>query len=126
MSGPVGTVDARPTAGDGVTHSEEATGRYRGQLHGAQLWVAQPEATRHRPAAFEHHADLPQVESDNAVATVLVGSFATASSPARRDTPLVGVDAALARIPARRRAGPGRRRGSSFRPRLRLRIELHS
>jgi hypothetical protein len=83
------------TAGGGVTHSEEATGRYRGQLHGVQLWVAQPEATRHGPAAFEHHADLPQVEWDNAVATVLVGSFATASSPARRDTPLVGVDAAL-------------------------------
>jgi quercetin 2,3-dioxygenase len=83
------------TAGDGVTHSEEATGRYRGQLHGVQLWVAQPEATRHGPAAFEHHADPPQVEWDNAVATVLVGSFATASSPARRDTALVGVDAAL-------------------------------
>ena len=83
------------TAGDGVTHSEEATGRYRGQLHGVQLWVAQLEATRHGAAAFEHHADLPQVEWDNAVATVLVGSFATASSPARRDTPLVGVDAAL-------------------------------
>jgi quercetin 2,3-dioxygenase len=83
------------TAGDGVTHSEEATGRYRGDLHGVQLWVAQPEATRHGPAAFEHHADLPRVEWDNAVATVLVGSFATASSPARRDTPLVGVDAAL-------------------------------
>ena len=83
------------TAGGGVTHSEEATGRYRGQLHGVQLWVAQPEATRHGLAGFEHHADLPQVEWDNAVATVLVGSFATASSPARRDTPLVGVDAAL-------------------------------
>jgi redox-sensitive bicupin YhaK (pirin superfamily) len=83
------------TAGGGVTHSEEATGRYRGQLHGVQLWMAQPEATRHGPAAFEHHADLPQVEWDNAVATVLVGSFASASSPARRDTALVGVDAAL-------------------------------
>ena len=30
------------TAGEGVTHSEEATGRYRGQLHGVQLWMAQP------------------------------------------------------------------------------------
>src|SRR5918998_1713717 len=83
------------TAGEGVTHSEEATGRYRGQLHGVQLWVAQPEATRHGPAAFEHHAELPQVELDNAVATVLVGELAGAVSPARRDTPLVGVDAAL-------------------------------
>jgi redox-sensitive bicupin YhaK (pirin superfamily) len=83
------------TAGEGVTHSEEATGRYRGQLHGVQLWVAQPEATRHGPAAFEHHAALPQVELDTAVATVLVGSFAGAASPARRDTELVGVDAAM-------------------------------
>jgi quercetin 2,3-dioxygenase len=84
------------TAGDGVTHSEEATGRYRGQLHGVQLWAAQPEATRHGAAAFEHHAELPQVELGGAVATVLVGSLAGATSPARRDTALVGVDAALA------------------------------
>jgi len=83
------------TAGNGVAHSEEATGRYRGQLHGVQLWVAQPEATRHGPAAFEHHAELPRVELGNAVATVLVGSFAGAASGARRDTALVGVDAAL-------------------------------
>ena len=83
------------TAGDGVTHSEEATGRYRGQLHGVQLWVAQPEATRHGVAAFAHHAELPWVEPDNAVATILVGSFAGAESPARRDTELVGVDLAL-------------------------------
>jgi quercetin 2,3-dioxygenase len=83
------------TAGEGVTHSEEATGRYRGQLHGVQLWVAQPEATRHGAAAFEHHAELPRVELDNAVATILVGSFAGAESPARRDTELVGVDLAL-------------------------------
>ena len=83
------------TAGEGVTHSEEATGRYRGQLHGVQLWVAQPEATRHGAAAFEHHGELPQVELDTAVATVLVGEFAGVTSPARRDTPLVGIDAAL-------------------------------
>ncbi|HZA83679.1 MAG TPA: pirin family protein [Actinomycetes bacterium] len=83
------------TAGEGVTHSEEATGRYRGQLHGVQLWVAQPAATRHGPAAFEHHAELAQVELANAVATVLVGEFAGAASPARRDTELVGAEVAL-------------------------------
>ena len=85
------------TAGNGVTHSEEATGRYRGRLHGVQLWMAQPEATRHGPAAFEHHAELPQVELGPTVATVLVGSFAGVTSPARHDTELVGVDAALGR-----------------------------
>jgi redox-sensitive bicupin YhaK (pirin superfamily) len=83
------------TAGHGVAHSEEATGHYRGQVHGAQLWVAQPERTRHGPAAFEHHPGLPEAELDNAVGTVLVGSFAGAASPARRDSELVGVDVAL-------------------------------
>jgi quercetin 2,3-dioxygenase len=80
------------TAGGGVAHAEEATGSYSGRLHGVQLWVAQPEATRHGDAAFEHHADLPQVELAGAQATILVGDLDGAASPARRDTELVGVD----------------------------------
>ena len=83
------------TAGHGVAHSEEATGRYAGPLHGIQLWVAQPEATRHGAAAFEHHADLPQLELAGATATVLVGELAGAVSAARRDTALVGADLQL-------------------------------
>ncbi len=79
------------TAGHGVSHAEEATS-YAGELQGAQLWVAQPTATRHDGADFEHHASLPQVELDAGVASVLVGDFAGASSPARRDTDHVGVD----------------------------------
>ena len=50
------------TAGAGVAHSEEATGRYHGRLEGIQLWVALPEPTRDSAAAFEHHAELPRVE----------------------------------------------------------------
>ncbi len=46
---------------------------------------------RGRPA-FEHHADLPQVELDRGTATVLVGELAGATSPARADTPLLGVE----------------------------------
>jgi redox-sensitive bicupin YhaK (pirin superfamily) len=84
------------TAGHGVAHSEENTGRYRGDLQGIQLWVAQPESTRHGAAAFEHHAELPQVELDGAGATVLVGEFGGQASPARRDTDHVGVDLVLA------------------------------
>jgi hypothetical protein len=80
------------TSGGAVSHAEEATGQYRGTLEGIQLWVALPEATRHGAAAFEHHADLPQGELDGAVATVLVGDFGDLTSPARHDTPLVGVD----------------------------------
>ena len=52
------------TAGRGVAHAEEsgapAPGRTPGPLHGLQLWVAQPEATRHGPPAFEHHPSLPE------------------------------------------------------------------
>src|SRR4051812_6553629 len=83
------------TAGQGVAHAEEATNDYRGDLHGVQLWVAQPEETRRGPAAFEHHAELPRVPLGAGEATVLVGEFGDVISPARSDTALVGVDAVL-------------------------------
>ena len=83
------------TAGIGVSHSEETAGVYAGPLHGVQLWVAQPDATRGDAPAFEHHAELPQVELSRASATVLVGELDGARSPARRDTEHVGVDLAL-------------------------------
>jgi quercetin 2,3-dioxygenase len=80
------------TAGHGVSHAEESTGRRLGEMHGIQLWVAQPEATRHGAPAFEHHSQLPQAEFDVTTATVLVGDFAGTASPARRDTNHVGVE----------------------------------
>lgn len=82
------------TAGRGVAHAESA--RPGPGCHGIQLWVAQPEATRHGEPAFEHHAALPQVELDDVVATVLVGELAGARSPARTDSPLVGADLTMA------------------------------
>jgi quercetin 2,3-dioxygenase len=84
------------TAGHGVAHSEENTGRFHGPLQGVQLWVAQPESTRHGPAAFEHHAQLPLVELPELRGRVLVGHFAGAQSPARCDTDHMGVDLVLA------------------------------
>ena len=83
------------TAGHGIAHSEEGTGHYHGDLHGVQFWIAQPDATRNGPPAFEHHAALPQVDLDGAVATVLVGALGDAVSPARRDTDHVGIDLSL-------------------------------
>ncbi len=80
------------TSGEGVSHSEEATGDYRGVLEGIQMWIASPEATRHGDAGFQHLAGLPRVDLSDGVATVLCGSFAGATSPARVDTPLVGLD----------------------------------
>ena len=80
------------TAGEGVSHAEEGTGRDTGALHGVQLWVAQPERTRHGEPAFEHHAALPRVEIGRATATVIVGALEGAVSPARRDSDHLGLD----------------------------------
>ena len=80
------------TAGHGVAHSEEATGTYRGDLHGVQLWIAQPEATRGSAPAFEHHAELPGVDIGGSTLRVLVGEIEGSASPARRDTDHVGID----------------------------------
>lgn len=85
------------TAGHGVAHAEESPpGPTAAGAQGVQLWVAQPEGTRHGPAAFEHHADSPRVEVGGTEATVLVGAFAGATSPARRDTDHMGADLLLA------------------------------
>ena len=82
------------TAGGGVAHAEEATA-YRGRFEGVQLWVAQPERTRHGATAFEHHAELPALELERATATVLVGRLGATASPARRDTDHLGIDLVL-------------------------------
>ena len=80
------------TAGHGIAHAELAA---RPPFRGAQMWVAQPEATRHGQSAFAHHADLPDIEIERATGRLIAGSFAGATSPARTDTPLVGVDLTL-------------------------------
>lgn len=82
------------TAGHGIAHAEEHP--TAGPVHLAQLWVAQPEATRNGPAAFEHHADLPRLDlGGGSTATVLVGEVGDARSKARRDTDHVGIDVML-------------------------------
>jgi redox-sensitive bicupin YhaK (pirin superfamily) len=82
------------TAGNGVAHAELGTG---GGVRGIQMWVAQPEATRFGAPAFEHIPEVPVADLGSGTATVFVGSLAGATSPARRDTPLVGADLTLGR-----------------------------
>ena len=82
------------TAGRGVVHAEESTGR-QSHLHGIQLWIAQPESSRHGDADFAHHAELPGVEFRGAFGTVFAGRFAGVSAPTHHDTSLVGVDLQL-------------------------------
>jgi redox-sensitive bicupin YhaK (pirin superfamily) len=82
------------TAGRGIVHAEEHPNA--GRVHLAQMWVAQPAATRDGPAAFEHHPELPHLDlGDGSTAAVLVGEVGGARSDARRDTDHVGVDLEL-------------------------------
>lgn len=85
------------TSGRGVAHSEVSTGDGL-TLHGAQLWVALPDAYRHQAPHFEHHTGLPEVDDwprGGFHATVIVGSLGGETSPARTYSPLVGAHVRL-------------------------------
>lgn len=89
------------TAGNGVSHSEFAVLPAAADAglplqRGLQLWVALPEAERHRAPAFEQHRELPVVEGDGYAATVIVGTLAGTRSPATVYTPIVGADISCA------------------------------
>ncbi len=77
------------TAGHGIAHAELGTTT---GIHGVQMWLAQPEETRHGPSRFQHVAELPVVEFATAQATVMVGGLDDVESPARVDTRMVGAD----------------------------------
>ncbi|MCG6495216.1 pirin family protein [Kitasatospora sp. A2-31] len=83
------------TSGRAISHSEESPRPHARYLHGAQLWVALPDAHRHTDPAFEHHADLPVVTAPGLRATVILGTLDSAASPGTTYTPLVGADLAL-------------------------------
>lgn len=83
-------------AGHGISHAEEGVEVSDDtQMHGVQMWVALPEATRHLPATFEHHPALPSVQVGALRVQVMVGELAGSRSPARCDTPLFGFDVAV-------------------------------
>jgi redox-sensitive bicupin YhaK (pirin superfamily) len=82
------------SAGHGIAHAEQGLGS---KLHGAQMWLAQPEGTRHGASTFEHHADLPRLDFATGEAAVILGTFDGIASPARTDTELMGIDLRLRR-----------------------------
>lgn len=84
------------TSGRAISHSEESPKSHARLLHGAQLWVALPEAHRHVEPHFQHHADLPTVTASGLTATVILGELDGAASPGTTYTPIVGADLALA------------------------------
>ncbi|WP_210504276.1 pirin family protein [Nocardioides xinjiangensis] len=82
------------TAGRGISHTEVSTPGTT-TLHGAQLWIALPEDSRHVEPRFEHFAPRP-VRGPGWEARVFIGSLLGASSPVVTHTPLLGVELMLA------------------------------
>ncbi|MFB4419765.1 pirin family protein [Streptomyces sp. QL37] len=84
------------TSGRAISHSEESPKPHARLLHGAQLWVALPDADRQVEPHFQHHIDLPTVTAPGVTATVILGELDGAVSPGRSYTPIVGADLTLA------------------------------
>jgi redox-sensitive bicupin YhaK (pirin superfamily) len=82
------------TAGRGISHAEDSPGDEPGRFQLAQLWIALPDAERHRDPSFHHYPDLPVLERGGFRITVLAGSFAGERAPAEVFSPLVGIDLA--------------------------------
>jgi redox-sensitive bicupin YhaK (pirin superfamily) len=83
------------TAGAGIAHSEETPPAHSSRLHGAQLWLALPDAHRHDPPAFDHYAERPIAEGIGWRAVVILGDLAGVSAPGRVFSPLVGAEVTL-------------------------------
>ncbi|MFL6059784.1 MAG: pirin family protein [Marmoricola sp.] len=81
------------TAGRGISHSEYSTSHTR-LLHGAQLWLALPDADRETAPAFEHFTPEP-IAGNGWEARVFLGSLLGSSSPVRTFTPLLGAELRL-------------------------------
>jgi len=81
------------TSGLGICHSEVATPATT-VIHGVQLWVALPEAHRHGPRDFHHHAP-PPVDLGGGTARVFLGGLAGEVSPVPTFTPLLGAEIVL-------------------------------
>ena len=81
-------------AGRGISHQEFSTPDTT-ILHGAQLWFALPEATRHMPPTFHHYTPKPVV-GEGTELRVFLGSLAGSTSPVNTYTPpLLGAEAVL-------------------------------
>lgn len=81
-------------AGRGISHQEFSTPD-TSILHGAQLWFALPESTRHMPPTFEHYAP-EAVLGEGTELRVFLGSLAGSTSPVNTYTPaLLGSEAVL-------------------------------
>jgi redox-sensitive bicupin YhaK (pirin superfamily) len=84
------------TAGRAIAHAEQSPAPHPALLHGAQLWVALPDAAREVDPGWQHHHDLPVLTDAGLTATVILGELGGAVSPGRTYSPLIGADLTLA------------------------------
>lgn len=82
------------TAGRGISHSENSTPA-ASVLHGAQLWVALPDAARDVAPGFDHYAP-EAVAGAGFQARVFLGELFGSRSPVATHTPLLGAEIVLA------------------------------
>ncbi|HEU5144175.1 MAG TPA: pirin family protein [Dermatophilaceae bacterium] len=81
------------TAGRGISHSEFSTADTE-VLHGAQLWLALPDASRHVGPGFEHYRPEP-VLFEGAEIRVFLGTLAGSTSPVHTHSRVVGAEILL-------------------------------
>jgi redox-sensitive bicupin YhaK (pirin superfamily) len=81
------------TGGRGISHSEVSTDA-EAVLHGAQLWVALPDAARETAPGFAHHAPQP-IAGPGWTVRVFIGSLLGEVSPVPTYTPLLGAEVLL-------------------------------
>lgn len=83
------------TGGEGVSHSEFPSDDDGDQetlrLQGVQLWTVLPEEHRNSAAAFQSLTELPSVAGEGYTASVMVGTFRGAVSPATTYGPMIGL-----------------------------------
>ncbi len=88
------------TAGRGIAHAEEGLETVPAYetsgVMGVQMWLAQPDATRHGGSRFQHHKDLPHIDLGTGEARLLIGKHSGAVSPAEFDHPAIGLDISIA------------------------------
>jgi len=78
------------TAGRGISHSEVSTAATT-TLHGAQLWVALPDASRDTDPGFQHYAPS-EVAGDGWRGRVFLGTLLGDTSPVSTFSPLLGAE----------------------------------
>jgi quercetin 2,3-dioxygenase len=81
------------TAGRGISHSEYSTPGTT-VLHGAQLWLALPDETRHTDPGFDHFVPTP-VAGAGWEARVFLGALLGSVSPVHTHSPLLGAELRL-------------------------------